>query len=86
MANLYKVVITITIIDAEAASAYASEAKLILAQTDINDKANEITTLPQLLSLIDIKGSTITADAMYAKRHHQTNYQTRWQLHLGVKK
>lgn len=49
-------------------SAYASEAKLILAQTDINDKANEITTLPQLLSLIDIKGSTITADAMYCQK------------------
>ena len=49
-------------------SAYASEAKPILAQTDINDKANEITTLPQLLSLIDIKGSTITADAMYCQK------------------
>lgn len=49
-------------------TAYASEARLILAQTDVSEKANEITTLPELLNLIDIKGSTITADAIYCQK------------------
>lgn len=35
-------------------TAFASQTKLILAQVDIADKNNEISTLPQLLKLIDI--------------------------------
>lgn len=35
---------------------------------DIADKANEITTLPQLLKLIDISGSIVTADAIYCQK------------------
>ena len=49
-------------------TAYASEARLILAQTDVSKKSNEICTLPELLKLIDIKGSTITADAIYCQK------------------
>ena len=49
-------------------TAFASATKLILAQTDIANKANEISTLPQLLKLIDIKGSIITADALYCQK------------------
>lgn len=49
-------------------SAFASQAKLVLAQIDVANKANEITTLPQLLKLIDISGSIITADAIYCQK------------------
>lgn len=49
-------------------TAYAGEAKLTLAQADIAEKHNEITTLPQLLDLIDIQGSTVTADAVYCQK------------------
>lgn len=49
-------------------TAFASQTKLVLAQIDIADKTNEITTLPQLLKLIDISGSIVTADAIYCQR------------------
>lgn len=37
---------------------------LVLAQKPIPDKENEITSIPELLSYLDIQGSTITADAL----------------------
>ena len=49
-------------------TAFASQTKLILAQLDISDKTNEIKTLPQLLKLIDMSGSIITADAIYCQK------------------
>ena len=49
-------------------SAFASQTKLVLAQLDIADKTNEITTLPQLLNLIDISSSIIIADAIYCQK------------------
>ncbi|WP_115368663.1 ISAs1 family transposase [Moraxella bovis] len=49
-------------------TAFASQTKLILAQVDIADKNNEISTLPQLLKLIDISGSIVTADAIYCQK------------------
>lgn len=45
-------------------SAWASEAKLVLGQMAIDEKSNEITAVPELLDLLDIKGCVITADAM----------------------
>lgn len=49
-------------------TAFANQTKLVLTQLDVADKANEITTLPQLLKLIDISGSIITADAIYCQK------------------
>lgn len=49
-------------------TAFASRTKLILAQLDISEKTNEIKTLPQLLKLIDMSGSIITADAIYCQK------------------
>ena len=37
---------------------------LVLAQKPIPDKENEITSIPELLSYLDIQESTITADAL----------------------
>ena len=48
--------------------AFAAEAKLTLAQVKVDDKSNEIPTLPELLELLDVKGRTVTADAMHAQR------------------
>ncbi len=45
-------------------SAFASEARLVLGQRKVDDKSNEITAIPELLRLLDIKGSIITIDAM----------------------
>ncbi len=45
-------------------SAFASEARIVLGQQKTDEKSNEITAIPQLIELLDIKGSTVTIDAM----------------------
>jgi predicted transposase YbfD/YdcC len=45
-------------------SAWATENRLVLAQTKVQDKSNEITAIPALLELLDIKGCIVTLDAM----------------------
>ena len=45
-------------------SAWACEKSLFLGQVKTREKSNEITAIPKLLKMIDIKGSTITIDAM----------------------
>jgi len=45
-------------------SAFASEAGLTLAQVAVDEKSNEITAIPKLLKILDIRGATITIDAM----------------------
>jgi predicted transposase YbfD/YdcC len=45
-------------------SAWACSNKLILGQQKVDEKSNEITAIPELLKMIDVKGCTITIDAM----------------------
>ena len=45
-------------------SAWLTEAGLVLAQQKTADKSNEITAIPELLRVLDLKGATITIDAM----------------------
>jgi len=45
-------------------SAWLTQAGLTLGQVATEEKSNEITAIPELLRLIDIKGSVITIDAM----------------------
>lgn len=45
-------------------SAWATEHRLVLAQTKVQDKSNEITAIPALLELLDIQGGIVTLDAM----------------------
>src|SRR5271169_3655888 len=47
-----------------AVSVWASEYGLSLGQTACAEKSNEITAIPELLRLVDIKGAIITIDAM----------------------
>src|SRR5580704_12099827 len=47
-----------------AVSVWASEFGLSLGQVACADKSNEITAIPELLRLVDIKGTIITIDAM----------------------
>jgi hypothetical protein len=44
-------------------SAWAGEEEIILGQVAVDAKSNEITAIPKLLELIDIKGATVTIDA-----------------------
>jgi predicted transposase YbfD/YdcC len=45
-------------------SAWLSDAGLVLGQVKTGDKSNEITAIPELLRMIDIRGVTVTIDAM----------------------
>lgn len=49
-------------------SAFASESRLVLAQTKVSDKSNEIKAIPELLALLDLSGSIVTIDAMGCQR------------------
>ncbi len=48
--------------------AFAAESKLTLAQMEVDGKSNEIPALPKLLELVDVRGRTVTADALHAQR------------------
>jgi predicted transposase YbfD/YdcC len=45
-------------------SAFASDARLVLAQQKVDKKSNEITAVPELLDLLSIEGAVVTIDAM----------------------
>lgn len=45
-------------------SAWAVENRLVLGQVKTDEKSNEITAIPELLRLLDIKGCIVTIDAM----------------------
>lgn len=45
-------------------SAWSSEHRLVLGQTKVSEKSNEITAIPALLEMLDISGCIITIDAM----------------------
>jgi predicted transposase YbfD/YdcC len=45
-------------------SAWASENHLVLGQRAVDSKSNEITAIPELLKILDLKGAIVTIDAM----------------------
>jgi len=45
-------------------SAWATENELVLAQTKVDNKSNEITAIPVLLELLELSGCIVTIDAM----------------------
>ena len=45
-------------------SAFIGEIGLSIGQVKVDDKSNEITAIPDLLDILDIKGATITIDAI----------------------
>jgi predicted transposase YbfD/YdcC len=44
--------------------AWASANRLVLGQLKVDEQSNEITAIPTLLHLLDIKGAVVTIDAM----------------------
>ena len=49
-------------------SAFVAENQLTLGEICVEEKTNEITTVPKLLDLIDVKGDIVTADAMSCQK------------------
>lgn len=44
--------------------AYSTGSKLVLGQTRVNEKSNEITAIPELIKALDITDAVVTIDAM----------------------
>lgn len=49
-------------------SAFAAKTGIVLGQEKVEGKYNEITAIPKLLDLLDIRGSIVTIDAMGTQR------------------
>lgn len=49
-------------------SAFAAENQLTLGEICVPEKSNEISAVPDLLDLIDVKGAIVTADAMSCQK------------------
>lgn len=49
-------------------SAWAAQSGLSLGQVKVDDKSNEITAIPELLRMLDLKGCLVTIDAMGCQR------------------
>jgi predicted transposase YbfD/YdcC len=49
-------------------SAWACEQRLVLGQQRVDDGANEIVALPELLALLALDGCIVTADAMHCQK------------------
>ncbi len=45
-------------------SAWATQNRIVLGQTETSEKSNEITAIPELLRVLDLKGCIVTIDAM----------------------
>ena len=49
-------------------NAWAAEQRLVLGQLAVEGKSNEITAIPQLLKLLSLAGTVVTADAIHCQR------------------
>lgn len=50
-------------------SAFVAESQLTLGEIATDEKSNEMTAVPELLDLIEVKGSIVTADAMSCQKN-----------------
>ena len=58
-------------------SAWASDNRLVLGQVKTNEKSNEITAIPELLKLLEIKGCIVTTDAMGCQKKLPTRLSSK---------
>lgn len=49
-------------------SAWAARNRLVLGQIKVDEKSNEITAVPELLRLLDVKGCIVTVDALNTQK------------------
>ena len=49
-------------------SAWATRNRLVLGQVKVNEKSNEITAVPELLKLLNLKGCIVTTDALNTQK------------------
>ena len=67
-------------------SAWAVEQGIVLGQIDVDDTSNEITALPTLLELVDVRNCDITTDALHCQTNTVKTIRTAGgQYTIGVK-
>ena len=49
-------------------NAWSVENRLVLGQLAVEEKSNEITAIPQLMDMLDLKGCVVTADALNCQK------------------
>ena len=70
-----------------AVSVWASDFGLTLGQVACAEKSNEITAIPELLRLVDIKGAIITIDAMGTQKAiAAADRRSRRRLRVGLER
>ena len=50
-------------------NAWARENRMVLGQIKVDEKSNEITAVPELLRVLELKGCIVTTDAMGCQKH-----------------
>jgi predicted transposase YbfD/YdcC len=50
-------------------NAWSADNRICLGQLKVDDKSNEIPSMPKLMEMLDLKGTIITADAMNTQKH-----------------
>lgn len=58
-------------------SAWSTDNGLMLGQTAVEEKSNEITAIPVLLEFLDLKGATVTIDAMGCQKEIAAKIRSR---------
>ena len=58
-------------------SVWAVQARLVLAQQEVKQKSNEMTAVPLLLEMLDLKGCVVTADALNSQKNIAAKVQER---------
>ncbi len=58
-------------------SAFSTMHSLVIGQIRTDEKSNEITAIPELLNMLDIKGKIITTDAMGCQKDIAEKIQNR---------
>jgi predicted transposase YbfD/YdcC len=58
-------------------SVWAVQARLVLAQQEVEQKSNEMTAVPLLLEMLDLKGCVVTADALNSQKNIAAKVQER---------
>ena len=61
-------IVNTTAIPLHRASVWACRNRLVLGQEATQEKSNEITAIPKLLALLELKGCLVTIDAMSCQR------------------
>ena len=58
-------------------SAWVTEANLVLGQVVTEEKSNEITAIPKLLRMLELRGAIVTIDAMGCQKEIATEIRER---------